>query len=554
MPKTSKILDPENNILVRIKKLNLKRFVRPAARILSCAGILLTFAVVLYYILYPARGEFHADCTDTLMWAVASHESGQIISDTFNYACFLPFGGQLLMLPFINAFGGGIITHTIGMCLFLLIFSVSLIMLTRAMKWNITWTFITTFSLLLTVCTSEKLREIFWGHIIYYSLGILFMLIGLNLVFKVLENSENIKKNKLKLIIYTVVLFVWFTLCSLNQLESFTIFVVPAAAGVLGEAFFSYSEKVKCRKNAVSVILFVIIAIAAGLGYILGSKIIGDNVAGYATAFSNFSEMAKWNENLHTFFTAWLSLLGVTIKQNQPIADFTGMITLIRIIYGFILIVAPFIITFKFKKQSRPVRILIITHWTMTALIMMGYVFGLLSAANWRLSPIICTSVLMTVALCQWIYTNTSFKRNIAIMLIPMMIICCVSVVDILKMHTKERTNVHLYRLMEVLENNDLTYGYATFWNANCITVLSNEQVKVRNIAVSDMGDCTKSMYQSDENWYKDQPGQENYFIILTQDELSKVNTNAYPIISDAQDIYYCGNYAIAVFNHNIFS
>ena len=35
--------------------------------------------VVAYYILCPSKGEFHADCTDTLYWAKATYDSGKLI-------------------------------------------------------------------------------------------------------------------------------------------------------------------------------------------------------------------------------------------------------------------------------------------------------------------------------------------------------------------------------------------------------------------------------------------------------------------------------------------
>lgn len=70
-------------------------------RILPWIVTLLAAAAVGYYILFPGWGYFHSDCTDTILWAQASYDAGALFNPDFEYACLLPFGGQLLMLPFI---------------------------------------------------------------------------------------------------------------------------------------------------------------------------------------------------------------------------------------------------------------------------------------------------------------------------------------------------------------------------------------------------------------------------------------------------------------------
>ena len=98
-----------------------------AARRLLTVGatallLLIPTGILLYFILGPGEGYLHSDCTDTLWWANASYESGQWISDNFAYAALLPFGGSLLMLPFIPLFGVSVATHNAGMILFVILF------------------------------------------------------------------------------------------------------------------------------------------------------------------------------------------------------------------------------------------------------------------------------------------------------------------------------------------------------------------------------------------------------------------------------------------------
>ena len=72
----------ENDIEIKEEKprfsLDKKKICKIASIVLPLLLILLSFAVVVYYILGPAEGYFHSDCTDTLLWAQASYDSGKL--------------------------------------------------------------------------------------------------------------------------------------------------------------------------------------------------------------------------------------------------------------------------------------------------------------------------------------------------------------------------------------------------------------------------------------------------------------------------------------------
>ena len=146
--------------------------------------LVVALGLVAYYIICPAKGEFHADCTDTIYWAKATFDSGKLISPDFSYACLLPFGGSLLMLLFLPFFGLSMTTHMLGMLLFFLLLTAVLCWMLREMHWDYRWICTTAAIFLMILSASKKLREIFWGHTIYYSLGILFLFCGLALLFR----------------------------------------------------------------------------------------------------------------------------------------------------------------------------------------------------------------------------------------------------------------------------------------------------------------------------------------------------------------------------------
>ena len=113
-----------------------------------------------------------------------------------------------------------------------------------------------------------------------------------------------------------------------------------------------------------------------------------------------------------------------------------------------------------------------------------------------------------------------------------------------------------IYEVLDALEQRGLDYGYATFWNAGKTTLLSNGKVQVRNVNVLQSG-ISPNRYQSSEAWYRDQEGQESYFLMLTDAEYATFKASAYygRLMMERQVLSYfeVGGYHIYEFNGNIF-
>ena len=217
-----------------------------------------------------------------------------------------------------------------------------------------------------------------------------------------------------------------------------------------------------------------------------------------------------------------MTLLGLEDIPDKKLMSGESIMNLIRIITALILAVLPVAATCcyaKYRGQSgRQMRILLWAHWTVTGLILVGYLCGALSAANWRLSPIVCTAFIVSMAFLRWAITKQkTMQRAAGVLCVPLACFCLLSACNVLLLPTNaEEVNVQ-YQLTNMLEKQGLTYGYATFWHANAITVISGEKLKVRNVSINENG-VQKATYQTDSRWYEDQPEQKNYFLLLNND------------------------------------
>ena len=526
------------------------------------ALLLAAVFIVGYYTLFPSRGYFHSDTTDTLMWAVASNESGSLFNTDFDYACLLPFGTTLIMTALIPLFGVTMTTHVIGMFCFFLIFTGALIWMLKKMNWSWGWISAAVFTVLMICSGSEKLREIFWGHSIYYSLGVQFIFVGLALLFTQMDlqrkldsttDAAAVKKTRIRFIIFTVLIGLWFLLTCTDQIIAITIFALPVMGGVFIERWLDRSEKPFSRRNGQALLVFGVMAVGMVLGYLLTKAMAKDITAGYEGAYSNYSGMDKWTDNALTFPRAWFSLLGVSMAEGDKLMSVDSVKGLLLVITGVLLLVLPVAALCCYRRiEDVKFRILIITHWLMVMLIMMGYILGKLSNANWRLSPIVAMSALVSVAFIRWAAGQVDLKRLMTLAMIPMMIVCTVTAVNILKMPAKNTQDNHLYRFAEQLEAKNLSYGYATFWNANGLTVASDSSVKCRAVVIDESG-YRPYYYQTCRSWYNSQPGQSQYFLLMSQSERDMVVNAGSPIVDRKTQEFSIDGYVVWVFNENIF-
>lgn len=418
---------PENKPQKPLGKLLWESFciILPPVLLLTAVG------VVAYYILCPSKGEFHADCTDTLYWAKATYDSGKLINPDFSYACLLPFGGSLLMLLFLPLFGFSMTTNMMGMLVFFLLFTTSLCWMLRQMHWDSRWNCITAAAFLMLLSASKKLREIFWGHTIYYSLGILFLFFGLALLFR-LQNLSAIRQTRevrMHTILTFIALFLFFILCCTDQITAITIFALPILAGLFLERVLDRKTPLLHQKNTRVLLLLLSLGIAIIAGMKLGNLWANGVAGAYADNYSNWTAQETWTEHFQKLPLAWITLLGLEDIPDKKLMSGESIMNLIRIITALILAVLPVAATCcyaKYRGQSgRQMRILLWAHWTVTGLILVGYLCGALSVANWRLSPIVCTAFIVSMAFLRWAITKQkTMQRAAGVLCVPLPVKC----------------------------------------------------------------------------------------------------------------------------------
>lgn len=542
---------------------------------LSVVLAILSFGICLYYIVCLSKGDFHSDCTDSLYWANATVESGKVFDENFRYAAMLPFSASLWFIPIIKLFGVTMRAQIIGMSVFLVLFTAAIWFMCRSMNWSIRATCSMISALLLILSGSDKLREIMWGHVIYYSLALLIICVGTGLVFRFekhfagLVSSAKKKKSIAGAIIFGALTALLFAGNATNGFQMIAIATVPVLAGIFAERFFDGRQKLFSSSNIPAAVMILAVMVSTLCGLVILKLLKGEKAAGYTSVYSMFSGVSDWYGNFTKLFSQFPELIGISIKKSDRMISKESIVYLIRLAGMLVITVIPLVGLFGYKKlREKSTRFILWVHLSLTAVILFGYICGRISNANWRLTPIIGSSVMSTVAIFrEWLdgifpKKSTDEAENnkkcnekrvcLRLGVILSAVIVMFGAVNFNEIRKMPRDYEHpLEAVANDLEAHGLEYGYATFWRSQALTMLSDSKVRVRETLVKSDGVIT-DYYQSSRLWYEDQPGIDKYFIMLSDDELNTVGDSEY--WQEITEKYLIENFETRGYNVFVFS
>lgn len=474
---------------------------------------------VVYYILGPARGYMTSDTTDSILWAYRAYTSGKAADPNFYYAAILPFGGNQIYFPFVALFGYSMTAQIGGLTLFAVLFAAAL------------WFFFSGVGLdryrsaaavslsMLILSSSAKLREILWEHIFYYNLGVLFFCVGMGLAFRLLDVERSDEKPRRVIAVVSAVCLGLFSLfAATDGLQALVCFSLPLCAGIFAERLFSSEELLgKTGKRSLWLLLFVGGLSLLGVGF--GKLLTGGVTAGYQEAYSTWSAPSDWVENLLGFFPNWFSLLGVDAVASDDLVSGASLLNMLRITGGVLLLVLPLLLLFRWKTLGRRVRIALVGHLTVCACILFAVIFGSLGGANWRLVPMLGTSVLLSlVSVAEYFRSDVVRRRLSVLFLALLLLLAAIPFGTILGMPAKYGRDNSWFAATEALEARGLRYGFANFWWAEYVTLLSGGDLEVANIREG-KNEPVAYRYQCGKDAFDPKDGVDRYFLLLTEKE-----------------------------------
>lgn len=516
-------------------------------KIASLTVFLVGIVSVLYYILIGEKVEFDSDFTDTILWAEAMLTGNGLFDNTMAYAYTLPFGGSLLMAPFVAIFGVGYKAHALGFVLFLAIFTFSLYKLFRAMDFTLNMSMVSTGLVLLLSLPTKNTRMIMWGHVIHYSLGLLFVIIALAVYKNINVESEYLikDKNNRKWIIILAILTMFF--CT-NGLTTILFFAIPFYGAIIVERFVDTKSDILCKENVNSIVVTAV-CIVAGLSGLVISKIAQRGVTTvYDDMFKSVQSWQNWVWDFEDRIRCMLVVCAGGLANDVAMESFSGIRIMYMALYGFIIMIIPFVSLGIYKKiENRIMRLMVISYVILLISTLFIYDFSVARGTAHRMVGIYMSAVLVCVTYMMWLINNKELTRFGAVLALVFIGASLFSVYGVVALRGDNRYE----RLAKILEENGLKYGYAEYWSAQVTTVLSDSNVQVCPIEISEDATVNKRMYNIRPQQYDSKDGVNRYFTFLSSWEYDTLKDSL--VKESIEEIKFDDDGYILVFDHNIF-
>ena len=502
----------------REKLIHRKPAIDAAFKIAACLLFLFACGIIQYFIWSDLFiQEFDADVAENVIWAQASVESGKLINPDFYYNQMLPFGGNMIFIPIVQHYGVSLFSLRLGMSIWSGLFALVLAGFFFSLEWNFSVSMFSAAVILMFLSGTEKLREIFWTHVVHYNLSLFYLLLALIFL-------SGMFRKKRKQRIFSLI---GFELClifgSANDIAVVLFFSVCILCGIILERFLCEGLPGLFAKHNLILISEIILGIL--LGFLLGRILTSDSSTAYIDNFSVFSSADQWMSNLMEFPNNWFSMFTNLPDDTVPFFSSVGIKLLIRIFAALLIFSLSFrsLAIWRFIG-SRSERIFICCHWFICAAILFFYIFGIISAMSWRIIPMFFTSLVVSLIILK--HDISHFSETLpGIQLLDIgavsSILLYAGICSFTVFHQSINTDIWFGQggVLKTLADYGLTYGYnLDYWFANSITVLTDERIKVREVILKD-GKLSPSYHQSNIHWYDDQPDTDRYFLVCQEDE-----------------------------------
>ena len=242
----------------------------------------------------------------------------------------------------------------------------------------------------------------------------------------------------------------------------------------------------------------------------------------YEFRYGVFSPLAQWWANLALLPPQWISLLVSLPDNTVSIASGEGVPMVGRIVLALVLGTAPIIALFRLSSFSVREKALVAGHWILVAEVLFFWWFGVISDSNWRLCPVIMSSVAVTVCLVRnGLNDAKSFVRRLSFILLVFLI------ANGFLIHLQTSLlpcNWQVWRgkgtLIPLLEAIGIRDGYCTnFWFANATTAITANRFRLREVTLLKSGEWCGRQYLTDDRWFEPDPERSRTVFVCLPDE-----------------------------------
>jgi hypothetical protein len=523
--------------------------------------LLLMFAMLLFYNFYTYRLVFNSDDGSPCLLSEEIIKKHSWFPEGWNYSAFLPvpflyfsYTLNLILTPF---FKDKFLCYTISLLgetvLFLFL---SLLLLNHMARKKIT--FFIYLSIILSGISICFTRYHYGCHVGKTHVFTLLLTI-IMVIFFILKNNTKYSK-------YYICLFIAFFYAFFDPGYNFTV-TMPVLLSF--STFFILHKEYFHDKRKIINISFVI-AMAFFMAKII--YIILIEHINYRPYTGSFVSSETLQNKFSFLFLSYLYIFGSLPDPLIPPMSLEGILMGYKFFLFSFIFILPFYLIFKLKTiECHFFRFILIFHVINTVLTMYFYTFGSLVPEGLILSryliiTVIFSVIVFTIFMEKFILDRYN-NRIISLLLIIFLFLpslCssfCIYVKpygQFVRMDNEEIKFIPYYNkydeICKFLLDNNITYGYSTFCNANVTTVLSGNSSRINGVIIKN-GLPVPFRWLSSDDWYRPGNFKGKTCLILDDNELQLISMEKLTVIlGNPEEIYKISDFNIFLYGFNIAS
>lgn len=518
--------------------------------ILFGVGILVVFLLVVY-MFTAGLTLIHSDSASAVMYAQECIRTGSLFPENWIGAT------GILTLPypiwlFLHITSDYLLAHALAQLLWLALLIGSLVVLSRYFFQDKSW--LISIPMLCTGISTDVGYDMMFIQCAYTML-VFMTLYTLGAFGKAVEDFEAWKINRRWLCITAVLIMVS---CSMGIL-----FVQALLLPLLGAIVLLYLTQMKHEERilnlphiTIAVKLCIIVFVAGCIGY--GASILWSdlqNVAGNGNATTLAISIPQIMDNIAMMIQALFYYIDFSIGSS--LFSVEGILTVIKFfVFVTITFIFPVFSYLNYKRESTRTQLFLI--FVGLHVIEVIIVISFTNMPDYiGVSRYMLTSILLlNLVSAHYIYTHYIQHKNLLsyfyrvaiagfslILMLPLIPQCLAYQPKLEQMR----------QLTYFLEEQDLHYGYSTFWNSGKNTVLSNGAVQISGISVSE-GRVSPFYWLTSTDWYQPDYYEGTTFLLLSSAELEQYAPYGLEAtqLGQPDTILHYNDFSILVYDYNI--
>jgi hypothetical protein len=286
----------------------------------------------------------------------------------------------------------------------------------------------------------------------------------------------------------------------------------------------------------------------------------------YATvpAFASFDQIGQ---HVIVLLEGWLNAGGALPDPGPAISGVSAIRVAVRLFATVVLTCLPWFLLVRYRQRnSTALRFTLLVFAVISSTTTYFYLFGTIAvhwlAFRYFAAPFVF-GVIIAIAFCEEMSRRYGhgFTVLIVSMCIPLVGFSCVDLVWPSLVSTRSPAGRSRFTvaqnakqpIVDAARKAGLTFGYATYWNASVVTVLSNADVRVLPVHIIPGTGVIPMRYLGSEWWYRPEAHRGPVFLFIADNEMQAINrTFLYDFLGKPEGVIVTGGGSLLIYPDNI--